>query len=117
MIGRPTMSGNQILFGLGLVLVLAVGSLTLAELDRQFDAGARIVRRNAEDVVRAADTPTEVLLFAVTDDGQLSIAADRRPPDVRAGATVIVLALDGSTDAAAGEEGATAEARASSIYR
>jgi NhaP-type Na+/H+ or K+/H+ antiporter len=97
--------------------ILGSRSLTLAELDRQFDAGARIVRRNAEDVVRAADTPTEVLLFAVTDDGQLSIAADRRPPDVRAGATVIVLALGGSTDAAEAEQGATAEARASSIYR
>jgi hypothetical protein len=57
-----------------------------------------------------------VLLFAVTNDGQLSIAADRRPLDVRAAATVIVLALDGATDAAAGDEGTTAAARASSAW-
>jgi NhaP-type Na+/H+ or K+/H+ antiporter len=72
--------------------ILGDRSLTLAELDRQFAAGARIVSRNADDGFSAGAAPAEVAFFAVGHDGQLSIAADGRPPDVRAGDTVIALA-------------------------
>jgi len=72
--------------------ILGDRSLTLAELDRQFAAGARIVSRNGGDGFRAKVSPGEVALFAVGNGGYLSIAADGRPPDVRAGDTVIALA-------------------------
>jgi hypothetical protein len=67
-------------------------SLTFAELDRQFASGVRIVTRDADDLLRAKGRPTEVPLFAVTDDGRLSIAADGRRPDMRGGDRVILLA-------------------------
>jgi NhaP-type Na+/H+ or K+/H+ antiporter len=72
--------------------ILGDRSLTLAELDRQFAAGARIVSRNAENGFSPDVPPAEVALFAVGRNGQLSIAADGHSPDVRAGDTVIALA-------------------------
>jgi NhaP-type Na+/H+ or K+/H+ antiporter len=69
--------------------VLGNRSLTFAELDRRFAAGARLVTGNAE--VSQSSVP----LFAVASDGKISIAADGRPLDVRAGDTVIALARDG----------------------
>ena len=65
--------------------------LTFAELERQFAAGARIVSTSADQLPSREGTPTEAPLFAVTRDGQLSIAADGQPPKVRSGDTVIVL--------------------------
>jgi NhaP-type Na+/H+ or K+/H+ antiporter len=82
-------------------------SLTFAELDRQFAAGARIVSRSADQAPRPQDTRTEVPLFAVARDGRLSIASDGRPLDVRSGDTVIVLAVVDSPGAAAGRGRAT----------
>jgi NhaP-type Na+/H+ or K+/H+ antiporter len=73
--------------------ILGNRSLTFAELDRQFAAGARIVSRSADQLLRPEGTPAGLPLFAVTPDGQLSIAADGRPPSVRAGDTVIVLVM------------------------
>jgi NhaP-type Na+/H+ or K+/H+ antiporter len=67
-------------------------SLTFAELDRQFASGVRIVTRDADDLLRAKGPPAEVPLFAVTEDGRLSIAADGRRPDMRGGDRVILLA-------------------------
>jgi NhaP-type Na+/H+ or K+/H+ antiporter len=75
--------------------ILGDRSLTVGELDRQFAAGAQIMTRNADQLLRAEGTQTEVPLFAVTHEGRLSIAADGRPPDVRSGDTVIVLVLAG----------------------
>jgi hypothetical protein len=75
--------------------ILGDRSLTFAELDRLFAAGARIVSRSTDQAQRAAGTRTEVPLFAVARDGRLSIAADGRPPDVRPGDTVIVLVAVG----------------------
>jgi hypothetical protein len=72
--------------------ILGDRSLTLAELDRQFAAGARIVSRNAENGFSPDVPPAEVALFAVGHNGQLRIAADGRPPEVAAGDTVIALA-------------------------
>jgi NhaP-type Na+/H+ or K+/H+ antiporter len=74
--------------------------LTFAELDRQFAAGARIVSRRANH--DPAGTRAEVPLFAVAEDGRLSIAADDRPPDVQPGDTVIVLVGPGAADAEGG---------------
>jgi NhaP-type Na+/H+ or K+/H+ antiporter len=71
--------------------ILGDRSLTFAELDRQFAAGARIVSRSVDQVLRAEGSQTEVPLFAITQDGRLSIAADGRPPNVRSGDTVIIL--------------------------
>jgi NhaP-type Na+/H+ or K+/H+ antiporter len=71
--------------------ILGNRSLTFAELDRQFATGARIASRSADHVVRPEGSQTEMPLFAVGHDGQLSIAADGRPPTVRSGDTVIVL--------------------------
>jgi NhaP-type Na+/H+ or K+/H+ antiporter len=82
-------------------------SLTFAELDRQFAAGARIVSRSVDQALRPEETRTEVPLFAVARDGRLSIASDGRPLDVRSGDTVIVLAVVESPGAAAGRGRAT----------
>jgi len=71
--------------------ILGDRSLTFAELDRQFAAGARIVSRSANHILDAEGSRTEVPLFAVTRNGRLSIAADGRPPEIRSGDTVIVL--------------------------
>ena len=71
--------------------ILGDSSLTFAELDRQFAAGARIVSRSANHILGAEDSRTEVPLFAVAHDGRLSIAADGRPPNMRSGDTVIIL--------------------------
>jgi NhaP-type Na+/H+ or K+/H+ antiporter len=60
--------------------ILGNRSLTFAELDRQFAAGARILRRRADHAPRPEATDAEVPLFAVAHDGRLSIAADGRPP-------------------------------------
>jgi NhaP-type Na+/H+ or K+/H+ antiporter len=75
--------------------ILGSRSLTYAELDRQFAAGARIVSRSADSVLPPEDARSEVPLFAVADDGRLSIAVDGRPLDVRPGDTVIALVVAG----------------------
>jgi NhaP-type Na+/H+ or K+/H+ antiporter len=75
--------------------ILGSRSLTYAELDRQFAAGARIVSRSADSVLPPEDARSEVPLFAVAHDGRLSIAVDGRPLDVRPGDTVIALAVAG----------------------
>jgi NhaP-type Na+/H+ or K+/H+ antiporter len=72
--------------------ILGSRSLTFAELDRQFAAGARIVSRSADDPLGDESPGAEVPLFAVGADGWLSIAADGRPLEVRNGDTVIALA-------------------------
>jgi NhaP-type Na+/H+ or K+/H+ antiporter len=82
-------------------------SLTFAELDRQFAAGAWIASRSADQAPRPEDTRVEMPLFAVARDGRLSVASDGRPLDVRSGDTVIVLAVVDSPGAAAGRGRAT----------
>jgi NhaP-type Na+/H+ or K+/H+ antiporter len=79
--------------------ILGDRSLTFAELDRHFAAGARIASMHVNDVRRVERAPTEVPLFAVAADGRLSIAADGHPLSVRPGDTVIALADVGSSDA------------------
>ena len=66
-------------------------SLTFSELDRQFAAGARIVCTTADERLRPGGGAAEVPLFAVTPNGQLSVAADGRRPNLRAGDAVIAL--------------------------
>jgi NhaP-type Na+/H+ or K+/H+ antiporter len=73
--------------------ILGTPSLTFVVLDRQFAAGARMVSRNADQAFRLEGEATELPLFAVTHDGKLSVAADGRPLDVRAGDTVIGLVI------------------------
>jgi NhaP-type Na+/H+ or K+/H+ antiporter len=83
--------------------ILGNRSLTFAELDRQFAAGARIVSKS-DQPLRPENRPTEVPQFAVTHNGHLSIAADGHPPDVRPGDTVIAFALVGPPEAEADSE-------------
>jgi len=74
--------------------ILGNRSLTFAELDRQFAAGARIVNRSTDQVPRGEGDPTEVPLFAVTPKGRLSVATDGRALDMGSGdETVIALVL------------------------
>ena len=80
--------------------ILVDRSLTFGELDRQFAKGAHIVSTTADELPRSGGTETDVPLFAVTLDGQLSVAADGHRPDLRLGNTVIVLALAYSSDPA-----------------
>jgi hypothetical protein len=82
--------------------ILVDRSLTFGELDRQFANGAHIVSTTADELPRSGGTETDVPLFAVTLDGQLSVAADGHRPDLRSGNTVIVLALAYSSDPAPG---------------
>ena len=70
--------------------ILADRSLTFAELDRQFAAGARVVVAAADDDVRGSGAET-LPLFAVTPAGQLSVAADGRRPVLRPGDTVVAI--------------------------
>ena len=73
--------------------ILGTRSLTFAELDRQFAAGAQIVSKSADQALRSDGELTDVPLFAVTREGKLSVAADGRPLDVRPGDTVIDLVI------------------------
>jgi hypothetical protein len=81
------MTTNQILFGLGLVLVV----LLFAELDRQFAAGARLESRAAGEVRNRGGNRQEVALFAVSRGGRLRIASDGRPLAPKPDDTAIVL--------------------------
>jgi hypothetical protein len=69
--------------------ILGSRSLTYAELDRWFAAGARLETRNHDQ--SPASTAADVPLFAVSPSGRLRIAADGRPLNVQPGDTVIVL--------------------------
>ncbi len=71
--------------------VLADRWLTFAELDREFAAGAQIVSRDSADGQGDAGARREVVLFSVTREGRLSVAADGRPPRVRTGDTLVAL--------------------------
>ncbi|HKD32226.1 MAG TPA: cation:proton antiporter [Gaiellaceae bacterium] len=71
--------------------IFANRSLTFAELDRQFDRGARIVTTADDHSHRTDGAPGEVPLFAVTPEGDLSVAADGRPPTVQPGDSVVSL--------------------------
>jgi NhaP-type Na+/H+ or K+/H+ antiporter len=71
--------------------ILGNRALTFAELDRQFAAGARITSYLADENRRSDEGAEDVLLAAVSPNGQLRFAADGRVPDVRPGDTVIVL--------------------------
>jgi NhaP-type Na+/H+ or K+/H+ antiporter len=74
--------------------ILGNRSLTFAEFDRQFAAGARIVNRSTDQVPRTDGEPTEVPLFAVTPKGRLSVATDGRALDMGSSDdTVIALVL------------------------
>jgi NhaP-type Na+/H+ or K+/H+ antiporter len=74
--------------------ILGNRSLTFAEFDRQFAAGARIVNRSTDQVPRPEGEPTEVPLFAVTPKGRLSVATDGRALDMGSSDdTVIALVL------------------------
>ena len=66
--------------------ILGGATLTFAELDRRFAAGAQITCTSTSHSADGA-----VALFAVTPDGHLRVAADGHPPDVRPGDSVIIL--------------------------
>jgi NhaP-type Na+/H+ or K+/H+ antiporter len=66
-------------------------SLTFAELDRQFAAGAQIVTTSIDQLGRGDDARASVPLFLVAPDGRLRIAADGRAFIMRPGDTVISL--------------------------
>jgi NhaP-type Na+/H+ or K+/H+ antiporter len=86
--------------------ILGDRSLTFAELDRQFAAGARIESRSADPGSRLAGPRAGVPLFAIGRDGRLSVAADGRSPEVRPGDMVIALVAVGGSDEAARTTGA-----------
>jgi NhaP-type Na+/H+ or K+/H+ antiporter len=68
--------------------ILANESLTFAQLEQEFAAGRRLLG------VEVGDDPLAegaVPLFAISPTGQLSIAADGRPPVARRGDTLLVL--------------------------
>jgi hypothetical protein len=70
--------------------VLGDRSLTFAELDRRFGAGAHVeISRGAAGGGNSADG---FPLFAVAPSGRLSLAADGRPPKIGTGDAVIVIA-------------------------
>jgi NhaP-type Na+/H+ or K+/H+ antiporter len=71
--------------------ILADRSLTFAEFERQFAAGAQIVCRNAEADHRPDGRSPIVPLAAVTPDGRLTFAADGLRPDFRVDDTLIAL--------------------------
>jgi NhaP-type Na+/H+ or K+/H+ antiporter len=71
--------------------ILGNRSLTFAELEQQFAAGARLATTAATYSDGKHAGQHGVPLFAVTRAGRLSIAADGHPPDVRPGDTVIAL--------------------------
>jgi hypothetical protein len=71
--------------------ILGNTALTFAELDRRFAAGARFLTRDDGQSVSADGGPPDVPLFALNADGQLTVAADGRPLETRAGARLIVL--------------------------
>jgi NhaP-type Na+/H+ or K+/H+ antiporter len=76
-------------------------SLTFPELDRQFAAGARIVTRTQEGARHNDAADGELSLVVVSPDGQVSVAADGRPPTVHPGDAVVALVPSGSSAAAA----------------
>jgi hypothetical protein len=71
--------------------ILGDRSLTFAELDRQFAAGARLESRAAGERRRRDGDGREVALFAVSRTGRLRIASDGRPLAPRPDDTAIVL--------------------------
>jgi hypothetical protein len=71
--------------------IFANRTLTFAELDRQFAAGARLVTSTDGREPRTGAAHDEIPLFAVTPSGQLSVASDGRPPDVGPRDSVVVL--------------------------
>jgi hypothetical protein len=70
--------------------ILGNRSLTFAELDRIFAAGARVGIRDPSAVAPRAHR-AEVPLFAVTPEGRVNVGADGRPPRLGPSDTVIVL--------------------------
>jgi NhaP-type Na+/H+ or K+/H+ antiporter len=77
--------------------IFADRSLTFAELDRQFGAGARIVTRSDGHEPDSAADQTEMQLFAITPEGQLSVASDGRLPGAEPGDSIVALVLAGPT--------------------
>jgi NhaP-type Na+/H+ or K+/H+ antiporter len=73
--------------------ILGDRSLTFAELDRQFAAGARLESKAAGEVRTSDGAMREVALFAVSHNGRLRIASDGRPLAPRRDDTAIVLVL------------------------
>jgi NhaP-type Na+/H+ or K+/H+ antiporter len=71
--------------------IFASRSLTFAELDRRFAAGARIATRTADHTLQTDAAKTDVPLFAVGGDGQVTVAADGKPPNVQPGDSVVAL--------------------------
>jgi NhaP-type Na+/H+ or K+/H+ antiporter len=69
--------------------ILGGEDLTSAELARRFDAGAQLVRHEADGGAQRGD---EVALFAVTAAGALHVANGGRAPRRQAGDTIIALA-------------------------
>ena len=87
------MTTNQVLIGIGLILVLAVGSQVLAsrpeaprltryEVGRRYAAGARI---------RSGAPADGSLLFLVRADGRLAPVTMSGPPQPEPGDTMVLL--------------------------
>ena len=77
--------------------IFANRSLTFAELDRRFAAGARIVTRAGPRPPDGEGTSAELPLFAVAPDGQLTVAADGRELRVRPGDSMVAVVLAASS--------------------
>jgi hypothetical protein len=78
--------------------IFANRSLTFAELDRRFAAGAAsIVTRAGPRAPDSEGTSVELPLFAVAPDGQLTVAADGRELRVRPGDSMVAVALAASS--------------------
>jgi hypothetical protein len=81
--------------------ILMNRSLTFAELDREFSAGAKLLSAPANGNPLP---PGALPLFAITPAGQLSIAADGRPLVVRPDDTVLALFAGGHEDPSTRQE-------------
>jgi hypothetical protein len=85
-------SADQVLTGIALIVVLAVGSQLLAgrlripALIRRQDSGARVVARPASQPPDGDD-----LLFVIRQDGSLEPVTDKARPRPRAGDTSVLL--------------------------
>jgi Sodium/hydrogen exchanger family len=71
--------------------ILGNRALTFADLTRRFATGAQIAVRDADAKPPSDGDRKEMLLFAVSPGGRLSVAADGDPPAVRPGDTLIAL--------------------------
>jgi hypothetical protein len=71
--------------------ILGTPTLTFAELDRRFAAGARFTTRDGDQPRGSDGGPPEAALFALSPDGRLTVATEGRVLEAGAGGRLILL--------------------------